>query len=1657
MTTPYDDDTAAALLEAGAVLPAGTTVREDADALTARTYTHPALEDRRIVRLVPQTLGEAEDLALEFLGLERAPGTPEVGQVRRETLGFPAWALVNDPANGHHALALVKDMERLSRQAKSRPGTAKEGFEELGERLGRAVPHFLPTFYEQAARTFLQHDNTTYAAAFFGKAREAERVHALAVDEERRRAVFLEFAFAGALTVKALKEHVRDLSQRLAPVEAWAQFRQLTVERCAAGMPPHASLPQDARGLIKAAGLARVTEECALVADLISSPAAVRAPASFWTAYRATLKVLTEERPALRVRLLEIMPTGLGRSSEDDVLWLTLLAECGADRLLTGEDEAGDGVDAADWLSRWAMHRKRGGAADRCAATLALVERMAPRLREAGRAVDLFADRWHARVDVDLLDLCVAEGVPVSFPGADVPVHVPLDQWLRSTAPGRRDLAASAADARCRPLLYAAVGALGRGAAGLHEQLAAHPVLSGLLREWLDDAVADLGKAAGLPGAQAAFNRLSPFRSVAAQVSPQAVAGVAACPIAPLLGRTLRAGIMDELGWPALDEGLRLLDADTARGKDDELTVAEAWPALILARGHKVIVVGPEKVLLEHDLRIPHTLERWQRPDFRFTDGELLVIWRHENKQYGYWSARPSEVFTLGGDELARWYSSQEAGTPSIPLPGGGRATGGRVLHAGDTVLPPSRPVIGDGTAYWRQGRQGLRQIWLEYDPATGTHGRASLPALLQSGIQEDATLLQQHCEVLPLQPGLEQSPFGTDGTVLGRWVRRQGEGAEARMTAGTPDGRTVTWQGTYGIPLGALKMPGGAAPVAVQTAQTITLCAPDDPSVTGELSQVTLGSRGSAFAAGTRFLPAPAFWHALRPRDEQSSAVLRALTDEQTDELLAAAVEALAELRDRRAELQAGSAESGGTADTTGLPTAEDVLLRTVAQALPALTEERLLAGVTALVAATVRFATAANAFAHPPAPQARPQRNRTEGMFADYRPEHGDDATLILATRGISGAWGWWTNSAAWQTLRQIRAVSHVLSGRPADGTPLHERLTAPVGAWRSDEHTIPVRAPDWTQALGVLRPLAYRAASPALPEDRREALLLLFEALAEGPLAAAEGTLRTVVLCEEQHGQDRAGQVLRHGDRTVVVIGGKNVDYQRKRLTWLALDHDPTGEFGAVAHFTLEREKVFTSAFPAGGLAEVARLIRDKGAVPWRPEAPATLTTATREGLGPLQAAALLAAQPEEPGADVLALIGLKTRQLELGNNLLMSLGATHRLALMSALLPGTPADLWTAGPDLAAAAQVWDERLGSLVRLPEDIVADLAGLPGGSSTDVLNPGLTPWISRTTVQRLDKEGRLVADDPRAVPSRHMVANAVDTLASLAYTLPIAHPLRAGLPDSLAAIRRRLTDPGLLLDLDISWTHNGGSTAEQLRTAHGLAATGGAEADGFTPVGDVFLLYPGHGNTEAVLVRPAALTGPDDPSFGLVEGLVGSGRGTGMRALRTLLDDGITRALAVTGTAGHAQDAAVSAPALVAEVAAAHELSEDAAVLYLQLLALPDPTDRNCARWTGWKPARMKKARTELAATSLVVEAKRPRAGRTLFLPCGWRDLKAPALPVETWKEGLYPVPGHARAVPLMPVAELFARAWQRVRDGDAPAYEELTTRATRKGRRR
>ncbi|MFF4943352.1 hypothetical protein [Streptomyces rubiginosohelvolus] len=1690
---------AASLLDAGAILPAGTTDRDDADTLTARTYTHTALGDRPVVRLVPGTLGEAEDLALEFLGLARTTEAPVVGQIRRETLGFPAWALVNDPANGHHALALVKDIERLGRQAKTRAGAAKEGFDELGTRLGRAVPHFLPTYYEQVARLFLQAENATYAASFFGKAREAERVHGLVVDEDRQRAVFLEFALAGALTVKALRQYVRDLVARLAPADAWAQFRRLLVERCAAGMPPYAALPQDVRTLVKAAGLDRESAERELVADLIGSPGVVRAPASFWETYGSALTALARADASVRARLLGFFPETFsenGRDTDGESGWLALLADSGAEELLTALPGSSDSADAAvspaDWLARWEAYRRRNRATSgRSPRTLDLAARMADRLRADGHPVELFQGRWQPTADLDLLDLCLASAVPVAEPdgedtgrGHQRSNGFALGQWLADDEPGQRDLAAVAEHPGFRDLLRRNVGGLGDGRgqrlsdAGM-AKVAAHPVLSVLLREWLTRCAEEYTAARGLPGLRIALNKLSPFRAVVADVAPEAARLLEEHDVVPLLVSTLRTGVFDELGWPALDETYTELAAEAAtasrrtNNRSQNVGVTGAWPALILSTQERAVVVGPEGVLLRHTLRLPPSTDQWRTPAFRFVDGELLVIWWEDGKQHGYWSHRPAEVFTVGGEQTPRWGRPSLTDEVSVPLPGGGTATGGKALHAGDTTLPPQRAVLADGTGHWREGHQGTERVWLEYDPVSGTHGRASLPAFLRSGVQDGTRLLAEHCQVLPLQPGLETTPFGTDGTVLGRWVRRTatepGTAAPAdggRIVAGTPDGHTVALphplpDGATVVPLGALTLPGGSRPALVLRHRSVEAHPADTDGTGGGLWSVGTDSSGGNDAAGTPYVPPAVYWHALRPRDEQGSATLRKLTEarahELFDEVAAAVVRHLNAFR--------------AVEEYTG-PSSQEMSQEAVARILPEVSDVRLLAGVTAIVRNAVDRAVAVAQYLEPPAPaQPVTPRNtaRTQGMFFDHEPEHGDDTTLRAAT-----AWGaekvrgsWYGGGSRWTAIRQILAVNHVLGGEPAFGpaTPSKVPFT-PVDGWQRDAYTVPGESLAWTPLLDKLPELAYRAASEATSAEHRAGLIVLLEALAAGPLADPAGTVRRVELVEpldaatpgrtgRPEAVHRLGQVLRKGPRTVVILANHGRNSRDDAARWLALDHDPTGAFGPVPGFTLDREHVYRQGIARDRLTRLTALVRDKGPAPWRPEAAEAFHTAT--GIGPLQATALLSAAVEEPGAEALALLGTKSRAFETAQDRLDALPRDERHTVLRALLPADPAELWSTGPDVRAAAETWGELLGSLVRVPEELDLDLSGATAASVDLILNAGTRSWLAHGTPVP-DGSARPAL---HRVSARGAVANALTALRTLAYTLPYGHPLRAHLPVGLAALRSRLADPGLVLDLGLDWTESGTSLGTAIRAAHALPESGGAEADGLVRAGTALLLAPGYGDSERLLIRPAGLEGSDDPVFGLVEGTVGPHRTGDLLALRALLgseSDALVSAGAPDGSAHHpAQDPTRTVPDLVAEAAAALALSEDAAALYLMLLALPDPTDRNCVRWTEWKPARIKKARAELAATDLVVEAKRSRAGRTLFLPCGWLERGAPGLPLETWKEGLYPVAGSARTLPHLPVPALYAAAWARVRGGDAPAFEELNTRATRKGRRR
>jgi hypothetical protein len=1616
-TTPGQSRT---LLDAGAILPPGTLTGDDVDTLTVRTYTHAVLPDRPIVRLVPATLGDAEDLALGFLGLTRDDDVPQVGQVRREALGFPAWALVNDPANGHHALALVRDIERLDRQAKTKPGSAKDGLEALATRLGRAVPHFLPTFHEQAARIFLKHDNTTYASAFFGKAREAERVHNLAIEEERLRAVFLEFAFAGALTAKALKEHAKALSNRLGPREAWAQFRQLAVERCTAGMPPYAGLAEDARALIRAAGGDTETEERALLRELLATPAIARAPISFWKVNRKPLAALATAEPDVRRRLLEILPTpgGSAEATDLDGFWLDLLADAGVVALLIAGDELEPGA-RAQWVSRWNAHRQRGWSySPRCARTLDLVTRMAEVLRAEKTPVTLFTGNgWRMAVDVDLLDLVLAERIPLAAPSDTA--HIDLDAWWSDENEGRRDLAAVAADPGHEPILRTAVGACKR-----HPETAAHPVLRPVLAAWLTERAAEFTAATGLPAAERAFQAINTFRDVVADVTPEVVDRVRAFDASALLATTLRAGVYDELGWPALDEAAELLGAGF--GGNVELCVEEAWPALVLSTKKRAIVVGPDGILFDHEPRLPKDHNTWQQTRYRYVDGQLLVAWYNKNYDWeGYWSSRPNETFLLTGE--GPHAGSDNNPMVSLALPDGGRATGERPLHAGDTKLPSRRPVLTDGVAYWSLDRDRSDRAWTEYDPATGTHGRASLPAHFAAAVTDGGSLIAEECELLPLRPGLEQTPFGTDGALLGRWVRVDGD----TVTAGSVDGTTVTIPARdrrsrdglpQGVPLGALRLPGGAAPTAIANREHVALWAGDV-----HLGDCTTFKRGKGIAAGSPLVPPRSFWHALRPRDESGSLALRALTPEQAAEL----VVAVQTDYDR-------AMRDYDEAKAAGLKPNRPAIVRVdpVRNLLPEVTQRGLLFGVASLTRETAQLAERLRDFG---------KIEKKKPRVVPTGPEHGSDNDLREAVSGVIDTGYYGTSTPAWTVLEHITSVARTLAAtdRPQTWTTSTSRLIDPRFGW----HAL------LDQRAGVVA----RALSPFTSDAHRASLLLILEALATGPLGDPAGKLRRVVVCEPNEGKkqrNRKGHVLRRGDRTVIFLDSQYSYNQRSH--WLVLDHDPSGTFEAIDGFNTHEEHRYTEPLAAARITALVREVREHGPVPIRPEAVQALVEGT--GLGRAEASVLLAGLPaDELDKDQRAILRLKVTEARNARAQLDRLDHSARARVLAALVPAEPDavhTLWTTGFDIAAATRAWDTEFGRVLRLPEDVAADLRGPATYGMDTVLAPESQTWITGTSTHKLDKEGQLRASEGANVPGSNALSTTVAALAWLAYRLPYGDPLRAQLPHVLGLLRKRLADPDLVVDLDIEYAE-GKPTAPRVREAAGLAENGGADADGIVRIDDRLLLTPWYNGAEFTYVRPAGFTGADDPWFDRLIGLRGESS-TGLTALRRILDPAFERLLAADGPAGLPQDPTHVVPELVAKVAKTHGIGEDAAALYLQLLALPDPTDRQVARWTGWKPARLKKARAELAGTDLVVEAKRERAGRTLFLPGGWNALRSPQLPIETWKDGLYDRSYGSAVVPASPVPDLFRSAWQRVLDGDAPGFEQLVTRTSRKGRR-
>jgi hypothetical protein len=455
-------------------------------------------------------------------------------------------------------LELVKEFKKAVRKSKAKPGHGYDAFVEIAKRLGKSVAHFLPSFWEQVGREFIAFDNATYASRAFGKAREAEKVHALKVDESTRQDAFLEFALAGAVSIKALTEYGKELLTTHDPKSAWKFLRELCVRRTLGGMPPWTSMIKDLQPLLKAAKLDQEDEIHSILVEIIDSPAISRAAMGFWDSVSKYVGSLVKKNSHVAGVLLNMIPQTSNWRNNDLWPWLDHLDSWGilsnAWKDKVAEDAQPSGGTAA-WLNRLIqkgqrLHQK----------VFDIIEAAAPRLRKDKEPVQPYSKaRWGNRIDgdVDLLDQLLELNIPIEEPPENLSVN--LGQWaaLAETdkAPKNRprDPVHLVADSRFAPSVQRAVKEV-VGEAVFEHVATGKQALRDARQKWLQSVIEKLSSGA-LPGTEDSLDTIeSKVSRSMFEEFPEELQTFKAVDILPSITRTLQCGIMDEYGWPQLEK-----------------------------------------------------------------------------------------------------------------------------------------------------------------------------------------------------------------------------------------------------------------------------------------------------------------------------------------------------------------------------------------------------------------------------------------------------------------------------------------------------------------------------------------------------------------------------------------------------------------------------------------------------------------------------------------------------------------------------------------------------------------------------------------------------------------------------------------------------------------------------------------------------------------------------------------------------------------------------------------------------------------------------------------------------------------------------------------------------------------------------------------------
>ncbi len=1633
MSTKMNTEQLNSTLRAGGYLLPDTKAPTDVpvDTIDGRIFTHLGIPDREIVRLTPSNLAIGEDAAMDILGFAPVASSAKIALRMRQALGFPEWVLVHDPKNAASALAISRDLKKEARRAKSKPGNAKVVFDEMGKTISTKTPHFLPPFYEEVARAFIESGNTTYAATYFGKAREAEQTYALEVDENRRRDAFVEFALSGALTNKVMSEYAKDLSKRYGAEKAYEYFFDLCVRRTLGGTPPHSQMVTELRRLAKAAGKKQADEDAKFVSEIWEAPSLTRSASAFWETYAKTFAQLAKKEPRIRGRLLNTFPVPSGKADDFKTFWVGLLKDTGADEGLTKPEADVDGAlkpegSAAQWIAKFVSHRMASGYSYYRKPTTPdagfdLIRRMAPRLKADGNEFEFAGSGWQRVVDIDVLDLLIELEIPVKVPDA-----IDFTSWsvpMEGMTERLRDLKFLGGDTRFDKVVDGAVGAV----FGNAEFEAAARGKAGLKRareKWLERRAEQIGDGA-TPSFKENVARLRSATSAATfKEFPKAWARLQKLELVAPFTRTLNGGFLDEYQW---------VEAKTAynelRGPkhDVEVKVAGVFPYLILHSPTKGIVVGPKGRVVEHDFKLP---QGQSVKHIAYAGGQLLVVFYDKNwNNRAYWSAKPNHVFDGG-------YIYH--GAVGVERGDGSMVVGPVAFRAGDETMPQYGTVLSDGTSFWTRAGWGDDVSFKEFDPDSGKEGRTSLPAIFEDSLRPDMSLAHQHCELYPVPAELKDSPLGTKD---GLYSRMAFQSKNAEYLTVTPLGEHAGYVDAM------IRQPGSNGTLSIQAGFRLM-----------DKNDLSLDARSTLSG-----LPiAIQFAHFLKVSDEAGSKKLRSIKADASAAIVAAAI--ISRTHDDDAPSALAATWLGEIAAQAGKSS----------KSLPAFVaagkghlegDKSSKSTLSGLMAAGKEFLLGKSKA--PTAQSLQGIIDEVVGCNAELRAsiallaeEYAD--SLVALARHIeasdpahAGAIGTAiVDTAVWGSFSGVASGSdynfyNYSWGEQADLgryiTQLGKFLTSgeiPKDiAWTTTDVSLLLTAP---ASIGWL------ASSPGLTGDR-EVLLSFLDQMGTSGIFDLPGKFR--LFTSPRKGwvslgaadENRHTFLITHEGHKYV---GRSSYYGNEEFT--VLEYAGNGEFKTPNGVTIEAEWA-AEGWSGAAAKSLVELVRERG--PYEINTEIISYLAEKIGVSQSEAGLLWATMPNMNSyeknflpKEIREAMGVKVAEAAIARDAVKQLSAHKKLAVYAAGMPEDVANLWdqpTRAADSLAAA--WTGQFGQRVQLPGALLAEIKKNLG--IWDPREPVKAILSPKNSIYSVVPDYELQSTDGKCLEmvAKDQKFNGIDNVNAflkiaryVSLNAPVGDEVRKSLPAAWEVWKTTLNAPGFQVSAPCPYDYEYDKLKEALARIGTNKSLKGLEYY----QDDLVTISASQWSLDMMVRVAPVLAGKTSPHFaGLKE----------LPAVNEIFSDRFAAMMKNVSSpsveaGSYETNAELSVPKLVDTVAKKLGVSSSAANAFLQILALPNPTTSNVKTWNGWTTGAYKKAMAELLAKGLVMEAKRSRAGRTHFLDGPWLDLKAPHLPVEGWKSQFYGTDyteSLGQQLPLEAVPVLFQRAWDRWSSGDKPKF--------------